>query len=64
MYVCVYVCMYTTCMFGAHGSQKRVSDLLEVELQIVVSHQGCREPKLCSLEEQQVLFIAEPSLHP
>jgi hypothetical protein len=51
-------------MFGAHGSQKRVSDLLELELQIVVSHQGCREPKLCSLEEQQVLFIAEPSLHP
>jgi hypothetical protein len=32
---CMYVC---TCMLGAHRSQKRTSDSLELELQMFVSH--------------------------
>lgn len=31
-------CMYTTCMPGARGGQKRMSDPLELELQMVESH--------------------------
>jgi hypothetical protein len=34
----LHVCMYVTCMPGALGAQKRASDLLELELQMVVSH--------------------------
>lgn len=30
--------MHTTCVPGAHGHQKRVSDPLALELQLVVSH--------------------------
>ena len=32
------VLMCTTCMPSVHGGQKRVSDLLELELQTVVSN--------------------------
>ena len=30
--------LYTTFTLGAHGDQKRPSDALELELQVVVSH--------------------------
>lgn len=30
--------LYTTCMPDVHGGQKRVSDLLELELQTVVNY--------------------------
>lgn len=30
--------MYTTCVPGAHGSQRRISDTMELELWSVVSH--------------------------
>ena len=33
---CLIICGYTSCMPGALGSQKRVSDPLELELQMVV----------------------------
>lgn len=35
--VCMYICMYTTCIFDAIRSQEKVSVLVEVELQKVVS---------------------------
>lgn len=35
---CLHVWLYTICIPDAHGSQKRVSGTLELDLQIVVSH--------------------------
>ena len=32
------MCLFITCMPGAHGIRKRASDPLELELQMVVSH--------------------------
>ena len=37
MNVCLQVCVYTKCATCAHRGQKRVSDVLELELQVVVS---------------------------
>lgn len=37
-FACIYVCMYTTCMLGTWGSQKRALDLLEIELEMVVKY--------------------------
>jgi hypothetical protein len=37
MVFCLHAYMYTTCVFGTCGSQKRVSDPLELELQMLVS---------------------------
>jgi len=51
--------MYTV---GVHGGQRRVTGLLELELQIGVSHYGYWEPSLAPLKEQRVLLTAEPSL--
>lgn len=34
---CMYVCMYTTCMAGAQGCQKRVLGSLDLKLQVVVA---------------------------
>jgi hypothetical protein len=34
---CLHICLCTVCVPGAHGSQRRVSDPLELELQFVVS---------------------------
>lgn len=36
--ICLYVCLYTVCMLSACGGQKRTSDPLEPELQMVVTH--------------------------
>lgn len=36
---CLHVCLHNTRVLGAQGSQKRVLDPQEVELQIVVSNQ-------------------------
>ena len=38
MNVCLYVYMCTRCMDGALGGQKRTSDPLVLELQVVVSY--------------------------
>lgn len=35
---CLHVCLCTTCMYGAHRDQKRVSDTLKLELHTVVDH--------------------------
>lgn len=35
---CFHVCLCTTCMHGASWGQRTVSDPLELELQLVVSH--------------------------
>lgn len=56
LFVLVYLC--TTCVSGTLEGQKRVLDLLQLELQTVVSHQphGCWELNL-ALEEQSVLAL-------
>lgn len=33
----LHVCMYTTCVPGGHGGQKKTWDPLELELQVFVS---------------------------
>lgn len=38
--VCMYICMYTKFMMNIHESLKRALELLELELQAVVSHVG------------------------
>lgn len=51
-----------TCMAGTLGGQKRESDPLELELQMVVKHQmGARNTNRGSLHEQQVFLTTEPS---
>lgn len=37
--VCVHVCICTTCMSGAEGGQKRVSEALEPEFHVTLSPQ-------------------------
>ena len=48
---CLHVCLCITCMPGAHRGQKRASDSLELELQMVVSH--CVARSLRSSESNQ-----------
>lgn len=51
---CVHVCA------SVHGGQKRISDLLELELQTGVSHQTwVPGTNLPSLEEQYALVTSE-----
>lgn len=38
------VCLCVACVPGACGGQRRVSDHLEVELQIIVNHRVVAEP--------------------
>lgn len=41
-FICVCMCLYTTCVLGAYGGQKKASDPLELELQMKKSyHVGC-----------------------
>jgi hypothetical protein len=35
-FACMYVCLCTTCMLGAHGSQKRALGPLEPELWVTM----------------------------
>ena len=37
-YVCIYACMCITSVHGVHRGQKKVSDPMGLELQMVVSH--------------------------
>lgn len=55
MYVCI------SCVPGAHGGQKRASDIMELVLQMVVT-QGIEN--LHHLEEQAVPLTPKPSLQP
>lgn len=50
-------------MMGVHRGQKRMSDLLDLELQMTVS-MGCKELDFDPLVEQQALLTTEPSLQP
>jgi hypothetical protein len=50
-------------MPGALRSQRRASDTLDLELQMVVSHHlGTGEQSLDPLEEHQVFLTTEPSI--
>lgn len=54
----LYRCVHITCVPCAHGGQK-VSDTLELELQMVVSHAwGCWQPNVGPLQEQLVRLAA------
>lgn len=35
----LYICMYTTCVPGVNGGQKRVPDSLKLEIRMIMSHQ-------------------------
>lgn len=64
MSVWLHVCLCTTCVPGTLEGQRRVLDLLEQELQTVVSHQsyGCWEFKPGSRRAASALLLtAEPS---
>lgn len=56
--VCLHMCLYTICMFGACGGQKRVSGPVELELEKVVSHH------MDAAQEKPVFLTTEPSLQP
>lgn len=50
MNICMYVCVPV-----AHGNQERVTDILELALQMAVScYVGVRNQTLVPLQEQQV----------
>lgn len=35
---CLYMCLCSICVPDAHGREKRVSDVIKLELQVIVSH--------------------------
>lgn len=54
---CLHVCICTTCVSGASRGQKRVSDPVELELQMLLSyHVGSGKQNLDPLYKQQVLL--------
>lgn len=55
--LCLYiVCVLHLCVLGAHGSQRKASDPLEMELQMVVNyHVGTWNQNQILLQEQQAL---------
>jgi hypothetical protein len=59
----VRVYVSASCACSAHGGQKRASDPLKLELQIIVSGR-CWETNLGPLEEQQVFLTTELFLQP
>jgi hypothetical protein len=65
MYEC-FACMYTLYMTGTWGNQKKASDPLELESQVVVTHRvhagNCIW--IFFLKEKQVFSTTEPSLQP
>lgn len=58
MYVCII------CVPGTHKSQKKVSDLLELETADCKLPVRCWESNPGPVEEEPVLFTAVPSLQP
>lgn len=51
------------CVLGAYEGQRRVSEPLELKLQVVMGHHGPAENQTFGhLEEQPVLFINQASL--
>lgn len=59
----MHVCLYSTCIPGTHGGEKRDVDALELELQMATSIRVMLgiEP---GLEEQSGLLATAPSLQP
>lgn len=57
----LHVCICTTCVPVICGGQTRTLELLELELQMFVSHRSW-ELTLDPLEDQLVFLTAEPSL--
>lgn len=47
------LCMCTTDVLGVHGDHKKASDLLELELRMVVKHYVDVGDQICPLQEQQ-----------
>jgi hypothetical protein len=42
-FACRYVCLCTMCVLSFHGGQKRVSNPLELQLQMAVNHRAGAE---------------------
>lgn len=62
---CLHICLFTTPISSALGSQKWVLDSLELELQIVMRcYVGSGNETPGSLEEQPVFLSVVPSLRP
>lgn len=58
--ICLNVYMSTVCMFGGHGSQKRTSDFLELELWIIcmiLSHNVGSENRTWVLDKKHLLLL-------
>lgn len=64
--ICLHACMYVPhmCVWCPWKPEEGVRTLGTGITDGCEPLCGCREPKLCSLEEQQGLFIAEPFLQP
>ena len=58
---CLSVCLCVTFIPGSKGGQQRVTEVLELELQMVVTCHVDAENQLCPLEK---LLTAEPFLQP
>ena len=58
--ICLHVCLCTTCIVGAHGSQSVWLHPLKLELQIVVHLHLSAETQ--TQGKQPILLISEPSL--
>lgn len=62
--MCVWVYVGAPCVCCGHGSQEWALDLLELELQVVVSYCVGAESNLGPVQEQRVLITAGPALQP
>lgn len=59
---CLQICLHTVYMSGAWGNQKRLADLLKLELQMVVSHPvdaGYRTQLFGMSSSQKLILIHE-----
>lgn len=66
--MCLHICMLTTKVPGTHGGQKRLSDSLELGLQIAVSHNVHAETQtwvLCKSSEYYypLSYLSSPREH-
>jgi hypothetical protein len=61
--ICLHVCISTTLVLNAYGGQKRVSDPLDPEFQMVLSHTVDAGNRIQVLEKP-VFFATSPSISP
>ena len=66
LFECVglHACLFTTYVSDSYGGHMKVSDSLELELQVAVSHCTFWGSKLGPLQEESLLLATELSLKP